>query len=135
MDTAHLDLTVCHVWWVLFLQGSLCPSPWSDLWQTYVGRWGGGQPYLLCKQFGATKGVRELQACKESTGLLALSLQACSSLTPGHGTSPFVREVGQTSSTFPHRFVGDQTRRRGVGSPAKKELTRHDRQLSRLYPI
>ena len=33
LDTANL--TVCHVWQVLFLQGS-----WSNLWQTYVGRWG-----------------------------------------------------------------------------------------------
>ena len=83
---------------------------------------GGGEvsPISSANNLVPPKGVRELQACKESTGRLALSLQACSSLTPGHGTSPFVREVGQTSSTFPHRFVGDQTRRSGVGSLAKK---------------
>ena len=54
------------------------------------------------------QGVRELWACKESTVLL-------SSLTPWGGSSPFVKEVGQT---FPHRFVRDQTRRRGAGSLA-----------------
>ena len=42
LDTA--DLTVCRVQWVLFvfiyfLQGSLHLSSWSDLQQTYVGRW------------------------------------------------------------------------------------------------
>ena len=65
------------------------------------------------------QGVRELHACKESTGLLALSLQACSSLTPRGGTSLFAGEVGQT---FLHRFVRDQTRTRGGLSLAKKHL-------------
>ena len=122
LNRIQVDLTVCHVRWVLFLQGYLHLSSWFDLQQTYVGRWGRSDPTSLHKWWGTTpRGKRATRPSKESARRPVLSLQACSSLTPLGGTSLFAEEVGLTyPSTFPHRFVRDQTMGRGTASLAKK---------------
>ena len=63
------------------------PAPLPLVWSltNLCVKVGGGQPYLPHEQRGAMPS--------------GTFLQTCSSLTPGDGTSPFVRDVGQTSPT------------------------------------
>ena len=117
------DLTVSPVRWVLFLLGSLHLSPWYDIQQTYVGRWGEVSPTSPTNSEVPPQRIRELQACKESVRRRALSFLPWGWYLPICEVPPPPSHIGLSR---------DQTRRRGTGNLAKKAPTGHFRQLSQL---